>query len=166
MSTDQSNPYVIRALLCIAVCCGLFIAVIWYSSIVYRNKVIEAASHGTVEDIKYFIEHGASVNEKSFVGLSLLHYAALFNHDIDVLKYLVEQGANVNAKTKYDQTLLHIVASSPDSNIEVLKYLIEQGVDVNAKDNRGRTPLDCVTNKEMETILREAGGKLGEELPE
>ena len=131
MSTDQSNPYVFRVLLSIVVCCGLILAVFLCLYIANHNKFFDAASHGTVEDIEYFIEHGVSVNEKSFIGLSLLHYAVIYNPDIDILKYLIDNGA-----------------------------------DVKAKADDGATSLDyAIGNKEREVILRDAGGKRGEELP-
>lgn len=52
---------------------------------------------------------------------------------------------------------------------EDVRFFIEQGADVNAKDKNGKTPLDYVEiarkNVEEKTaILRDAGGKPGNEL--
>ena len=174
MSTDQSNPYLFRGLLCAIAVIGLIIAVCLYPH-VYENylyktttyDVFEAARIGTVKDIKYFMNRGATVNDKDLSGTSLIHYAASYNPDVEVMKYLVEQGADVNTKTKGGTTPLHCAAYSSNSNIDILKYLIEQGADVNAKEINGTTPLDTATgDKEKEAILREAGGKRGEELQE
>ena len=164
MSTERSNPYLIWGLVCAIAVSGLVIAVCL--SVANRDTIFDAAAHGTVEDVKYFIERGMPVNAKNHTGSSPLHLAVLNNPNIEVMKYLIDKGANVNAKDKNAETPLHFAAVYPDSNTEVLKYLIDKGADVYAKDNIGRTPLDwAIGKKEMETILREAGGKRGEELP-
>ena len=217
MSTDQSNPYLFRGLLCAIAVIGLILAALLYPSVARyyfvkanRDKIFEAVALGTVEKVKYFIERGVSVNVKDPTGTPLIYWAARYNPDVNVMKYLIDNGADVNAKDIHGQTTplhqviiwsdnpgmakilidngadvnakddlgrtpLHCVTGySPSSPffppIKVLKYLIEKGADVNAKDNNGQTPLDYVSgnsgNDEMEAILREAGGKRGEELPE
>ena len=216
MSTDKSNPYFVRVLSRIVACCVLILAVCLYPYVaenyLYKpttHDVFDAARRGTVKDVRYFIRHGATVNDKdSADGTPQIHYAARYNLNIEVLKYLVENGADVYAKDKFDQTPLHYMLLPPNSNnADVLKYLIEQGANVNAKDKFGLTPLhiaakfslfndieiakilidngadvnakddddktpldyaylDYAYNKEEEAILREAGGKRGEELPE
>ena len=123
--------------------------------------------NSNIEVAKILIDKGADVNAKDILGQTpLLCAASLSDSNIDVLKYLIDKGADVNAKDIGSQTPLHYAAQSPNPNIETLKYLIEKGADVNAKDKRGQTPLDFVgPNKEKEAILREAGGKRGEDLP-
>ena len=181
MSTDKSKRLAFR----VVVCCALILAALLYPSVARyifnkttRYKVFNTAAFGTVEDVKYFIERGVSVNDKTVNVMSLLHCAAMNNTDIDVMKYLIEQGADVNAKDDYGRTPLHYAADTDSYNIETLEYLIDNGVDVNAKDNDGETPLDYAIDfairytgnrnifKEKEPILRKAGGKRGEELPE
>ena len=167
MSTDKSK-LMFRVWLCIVV----VVAVVLF----FRHKVFEAAKHGSVEDIKYYIGYGdyigygVSVNMKDSRGRSLIHLAARYNPDIDVMKYLIGNGADVNAKDELGMTPLHNAVFC-DSNIDVMKYLIEKGANVNAKDyndrDHGLTPLDFVTNNtEKEAILRDAGGKRRNELPE
>ena len=170
MSTDQSNPYLFRVLLCIAVCCVLFLAVVLYPSVaryifIHKN-VFNAAAHGTVEDVKYFMKRGVDVNAKGDAGWTPLHFAVMNDTDADVMKYLIERRADVSAKDNKGRTPLHYAASSPIIPIEVLKYLIDNGADVNAKDDIGQAPLDWASDKEKQAILRDAGGNRGEELPE
>ena len=152
MSTDHNNPLVNRCLLFFVILLPSVINGCKERSVPSQEEFInvtkkyessygdifEAAEKGTVEDVKYFIERGATVNEKDFDGKPLIHYAVMYNPDADVLKYLIERGVDVNAKDKYGTTPLHFAASS---YIEILKYLVEKGADVNAKDNYGKTPL-------------------------
>jgi ankyrin repeat protein len=61
--------------------------------------------------------------------------------------------------------------AAKDGNIEAIKQHIAAGTDVNAKDDYGRTPLYIATNPinqnetaETAALLRDHGGKTGEEL--
>ena len=128
------------------------------------KNIIEAAEKGTVKDIKYFLEQGATVNEKGVDGESLILIAVDRNPDIEVLKYLIEQGVDVNVKTDYGVTPLHHVVwiheDTSKFHIEKLKYLIEQGADVNAKTDHGQTPLhhhEAFSNIEKLKYLIEKG---------
>ena len=102
--------------------------------------IFEAAEQGNVNDIRYFIEHGAGVNVKDEEGLTPLHLAANKNSNPEVLKFLVKHGADVNAKAVGGMTPLH-AASVNNPNVEVVKFLIEQDADVNAKYGNDSTPL-------------------------
>ena len=146
MSTERTHPYLFWGLVCAIAVSGLVIAAILFLPIVYRHWVFNVvANNGTVEDVKYYIERGVSVNEKDHNGRPLIHYAVRYNPNIDVLKYLVKQGADVNAKEdNAGWTSLHYAAASHVSNPEVFKYLIDNGADVNAKEDNGRTPLHLV----------------------
>jgi hypothetical protein len=70
---------------------------------------------------------------------------------------------NVNQKDGEGMTALHHAASANTGL--VTKFLITNcEADVNVKDNLGRTPLDVADTDEKRNILREYGGKLGQEL--
>ena len=58
-----------------------------------------AALIGNLEQVKYLVEHGADVDEKSGDGKSPLHYA-IIGGSIEIVKYLVEHGADVNAEVQ------------------------------------------------------------------
>ena len=49
-------------------------------------------------------------------------------------------------------------------NIEAVKQHLDAGADVNAKDNYGATPLDWAIDDEIADLIRNHGGKTGEEL--
>ena len=68
----------------------------------------------------------------------------------------------MNAKNEWGGTPLHFATFG--SHKEVVELLIAKGADVNAKDDVGDTPVDWADNKELADLLREHGGKTGEEL--
>ena len=113
MSTDQSNPYLFRGLLCAIAVIGLILTVFLCLYIANRNKVFDAAVNGTVEDVKFFIERGVSVNAKNSNGSSLIHYATM-NPNVEVLKFLVEKGADVNAKDNNGWTPLDFASGKKE----------------------------------------------------
>ena len=122
------------------------------------ENVFIAAAKGSVDDIRYFIDQGVDVNEKSNedfenqvytndsrkiildINGTPLHYAAHHNPDIEVVKYLIEKGADANAKTDVGVTPPDLAAGH-NPNMEILKYLVENGADANLKDGRDWTPL-------------------------
>ena len=117
-----------------------------------------------IDVLKYLIAQGADVNRQTDAHSTPLHYAAVRNSNIAVSEYLIEKGADINIKNVYGVTPLHLAARF---STDVTKCLIDNGADVNAKDNAGRTPIDfsrAMNRDDCEAVLREAGGKSGEEL--
>ena len=101
------------------------------------EDIFDAASKGTVKDVKYFIEtKGVNVNERKWDSAR-----CFFG----------------NAYTAGEEYLpIHFAAR--DNHIEVVKYLISHGADVNATDDMGTTPLDLADSSEKRKVLLEAGG--------
>ena len=60
------------------------------------NKIYGAALGGDIEAVKEFLDAGADVNAKSFIGGTALHYAARDGHK-EIVKLLIANSANVNA---------------------------------------------------------------------
>lgn len=66
------------------------------------EKLMEAAQHGSVEDVRAIVQsHGGLsnpgfINQKDETGATALHYAA-FGGRSDVVRVLVELGAEINA---------------------------------------------------------------------
>jgi ankyrin repeat protein len=66
------------------------------------EKLMEAAQHGSVEDVRAIVQsHGGAINpgfinRKDETGATALHYAA-FGGRSDVVRVLVELGAEINA---------------------------------------------------------------------
>ena len=126
--------------------------------------LIDAAKNGDFEAIKQAIADGVDVNVKGGWGeLTPLHGAAGGGHK-EIVELLIVNGADVNAKDESGLTPLH---SAVGSSRLVVEMLIAAGADVNAKiDPFGDTPLDWAEgHPETADLLREHGGKTGEELP-
>ena len=86
--------------------------------------------------------------------------------NIEAVKQHLAAGTDVNAKTGSGWTPLHYAAR--EGHKEITDLLLTNGADVNAKNDEGGTPLDwaecCAAKKEVVDLLRQHGGKTGEEL--
>ena len=117
----------------------------------------EAMIHGTVDDVKYFVEEkGVDVNDVNAYDTNrytMLHWAAYGSTRVEVFEYLISKGANVNAKDRFGKTLLH-VAADHNPCIEVLDYLIAKGISIDVKDDSDMTPLHhaILNNPNVEVI--------------
>jgi ankyrin repeat protein len=103
-----------------------------------RTALMEAASYGRHEIVKYFIDQGAVLNDVDQNGWTALMYAANNGH-YEVVKYLVALGADIYKESKNGSTALMLAASS--GYYQIAKYLITQGSAVTKVDNVGRTAL-------------------------
>ena len=111
-----------------------------------------------------------------FIGLASVIASVPVAAAEEAVKQHLATGADVNAKNERRWTPLHIAATK-----EIAELLIDNGADVNAKSKGGytrmpMTPLDKAKGepwdsaeikaalKETADLLREHGGKTGEEL--
>ena len=89
-----------------------------------------------------------------------IHDAA-YDGNIEVVKQHLAAGTDVNGKNFAGLTPLHWAASG--GHKEIVELLIANNADVNALSVNGKTPLDWAKG-EIADLLREHGGKTGEEL--
>ena len=94
------------------------------------------------------INHGASVNATTSMGVTVLLYAC-FDKNEDALKVLLDAGADPgkgepNGSTGLHYAILHGLSGT------ILENMIDHGVDVNATNGAGQTALiaACVLGKE------------------
>ena len=105
-----------------------------------------AAYQGTIDAVQWLLDHGATLNAKTFFGRgrrrTALHYAARQGH-LQVCRMLLERNADVNARTELGFTPLHEATTSINhrDQLDVMRFLIEKGANVNARDKDGCTPL-------------------------
>jgi len=105
----------------------------------YKN-IFEAATHGTVDDVKYFLEQQrVDVNTKDGYDKTPL-YAAIGNENVEVIKFLVANRADANAVSVEQWTPLHSATYSKKL-VESAALLISKGAKVNAQKKDGSTPL-------------------------
>ena len=130
-------------------------------------SIHQAVKDGNIEVIKQRLAAGTDVDEKD-VDLTPLHFAAVHGRK-EIAALLIAEGADVNTKDRWGKTPLHFAASKGQK--EVATLLIAESADVNAKttiqNGYGATPIEwAIEEGHTETVdlLREHGGKTGEEL--
>ncbi|EAX97715.1 hypothetical protein TVAG_168120 [Trichomonas vaginalis G3] len=98
-----------------------------------------AAGSGNISVVKFLVEIGEDLNERSRKGKAPLHYAAS-NKNIEIIKFLASKGCNINIKDDSGETALFYAVNNND--LEVVKVLIELGCDVNVKNNNNISAYD------------------------
>ncbi len=137
----------------LALCAAICIVVLFSGC---SNNINRAASRQGYIDVKYFIEHGTSPNERNRGWTPLTWSAYYGNHRI--AEYLLENGANVNLpkirtkkQPKYDgYTPLHFAAFF--GHINVVKVLLDHGALTNLKDSWDNTALDYANEYGFDNI--------------
>lgn len=103
-----------------------------------------AAQNGSLDIIKYLVEHGADISAQDYEqSRSVIHFAAE-NGDIECIKYLTEHGANLQDKDANGATAFHYAVMA--NNLEAVKYFVTKKLDYTAKDNRGWTAMHYAAN--------------------
>ncbi|XP_049775408.1 ankyrin repeat domain-containing protein 65-like isoform X3 [Schistocerca cancellata] len=101
-------------------------------------KLIEAAKHGRVEELRALLVAGADIDGKDIYGRTALHTAA-WNRHVEAVRTLLDAGADVSARDNEDYTPLHMAALG--GSAAVVRLLAESSADPNARDAWGWTPL-------------------------
>ena len=90
--------------------------------------------------VRFLIEKGFDVNEKTSDGDSPLHLAARNADFPEVLKVLIEAGADASATDKSGKTPL-LVSAAYNHNPRIIRFLLEQGLNPEACDTDGANAL-------------------------
>jgi hypothetical protein len=84
----------------------------------YTYALLQIATFGDVNAVRFTLDHGANVNAADPVGRTVLMYAAVSDLlPLDEVKLLIERGADVNAKSHSGQTALDIAKLHGDTPI-------------------------------------------------
>lgn len=95
---------------------------------------------GSTEAVKFLLQHGAKVNNKSSINGYTTLMAACSNRNAESVSLLLEYGEDVNALTKDGRSALTIAADLLE--LEIVRLLLEHGARVNGyADKFGQTPL-------------------------
>ena len=108
-------------------------------------SIHDAAAKGNIEAVKYHLAAGVDVNANGYRGFTPLHYAARNGHK-EIVELLIAKGADVNVK----------IVSGPSIGNTPL--------DLAASKMDNFPPKDKAAKKETADLLRQHGGKTGEEL--
>ncbi|EAY15979.1 ankyrin repeat protein, putative [Trichomonas vaginalis G3] len=112
--------------------------------------------------LKYFLSHGANINEKNENGETALHIAAL-NNSKETAELLISHGANINEKDNSKRTPLFDAAEN--NSKETAELLISHGANINEKDKYGQTALHYAArfnSKETAELLISHGAVINE----
>lgn len=106
------------------------------------SLLLLAARAGFKDIVEILIRKGACIHDKSDMGLTALHWAALADDDpTDVAKILIENGAEINAITLADgfTPLLYAIEQKHE---QLAIFLLNSGADPHhVSKARGKTPL-------------------------
>ena len=80
----------------------------------------------------------------------------------ELIKKMLAEGTNVDIKDEEGMTALYRAAHNDQK--ETVSLLLNKGANVNIKDKFGNTPLDVTLSESIVKMLREYGGKTGQEL--
>jgi len=90
------------------------------------------------------------------------NWEAARNGRIDEIKQMLTDGLDIEMPDKEGLTAMYR-ASNNDQRATV-QFLLENGADPNTRDKWGNTPLDVTLSADIETLLRQHGGKTAVEL--
>lgn len=113
---------------------------------------------GDLEEVKYFLKNGHTINEigpgtSHNLGRTALHIVSL-DENVKIASWLISQGADVSATASRlyrERSPLHVAVLT--DSVDLVALLLSGGADTDAKDTKGWTPLSyaCKDNQ-MEVI--------------
>ena len=103
------------------------------------GDLIETVKRGDLKNLMRLVDAGADVNTADAEGLTLLHYAVLYNRP-QMVNFLVSRKARINGKDKFGQTPLMLVVEKTSSE-KLAPLLLELGADPFINNNAGDSPL-------------------------
>ena len=135
-----------------------------------KEKLLEAAHSGNVEEMRLVIQSGADLNASHPNGTAAIHIASNNNH-VEIVKLLLEAGVNVNQKGAQGTTplLFALVRRDGDTSDRsgMVALLLAAGADPNATNEQGIRILDSALSFAMAPgglkifkLLVEAGAEL------
>ena len=102
------------------------------------------------------------ISEAKWKPVTKNNWDAATRGNTELIKKMLAEGMNVDIKDEEGMTALYRAAHNDQK--ETVSLLLDKGANVNIKDKFGNTPLDVTLNESIAKMLREYGGKTGQEL--
>jgi len=137
----------------------ILIAIVFIYSCGKNQTISQAIGKDDLVDVKRIIKRDKSINYMDELGMTPLHYAAMFGTE-EIAKYLIEQGATVGSYNRITEWTPLDYAMNFE-HTDVVKLLIARGVVVDHYYKTGY-PLHNAYNKEVAEILIAGGANVNE----
>jgi len=110
-----------------------------------HKDIFSAVGHGTLEDVRYFVEQKRADVNAVKDNHTVLEYALVIGKNPEVIKYIVSRGATIDPDLLLDATQME------KDSLKIVKLFVENGISVNYRDGLGLTPLHMsAKNKDIE----------------
>lgn len=113
--------------------------------------VLKASFYGDYEIVKYLLEQGATLDEKSITGATPLMVASLGGFS-KIVNLLIEYNANINDQTETGETAL--IFAAQENHLDVVKLLLQNKINVNHQANNGVSSLIIAAIKGNKNIIK------------
>uniref|UniRef100_A0A0X3NY06 Death-associated protein kinase 1 n=2 Tax=Schistocephalus solidus TaxID=70667 RepID=A0A0X3NY06_SCHSO len=111
-----------------------------------QTPLFFAILSGSIENVRFFLESGASFDIIDMNGNSPLHVSATIEN-LDIVEFLSTSGVELNKLNKMNETALHIACKR--GNLRNCIALVAAGVNPNAINLNGETALHLATKESL-----------------
>ena len=112
-----------------------------------------SAGGGNLEVVKFLVDHGANINQKSCEGSTAI-MPAILKGQTDVIRFLLSKNADTNYKTTSGYKFSPLQLACQLGHTDIVRCLIEAGADVNSIAGDGSTPLISAAFKGHIDVVR------------
>jgi ankyrin repeat protein len=128
---------------------------------VLNSELLDAAGHGSVEEVKRLLLMGADINTKNEFG-STPFKLAVVNNNYEVAKLFLQLGQDPN-KESADETVCRVtplMSAAANGMVELLKLLLEYGAEPDYPCGKSTALMSATGNTEIFKILVNHGANI------